>query len=102
MMKIKKNAVSAKCSMAIKKQYLFLLALSIFGVTQLLQAQPVYKIQQTKDIDMKLSGTSTLHDWVMTAQNTTGAAQFGFKGAGDRELNVLKSLTFSLIVTDLK
>lgn len=66
------------------------------------QGQSVYKIQQTNDVDMKLSGTSTLHNWVMNAQNTTGAAQFGFSETGGKELNSLKSLTFSLLVTDLK
>ena len=51
---------------------------------------------------MKLSGTSTLHNWVMNAQNTTGVAQFVFKGASETTLSSIKSLTFSLIVTDLK
>jgi polyisoprenoid-binding protein YceI len=77
-------------------------SLFMIGAMQLTQAQSTYKIQETKDIDMKLSGTSTLHNWVMNAQNTTGVAQFGFKETGDKELNSLKSLTFSLLVTDLK
>ncbi len=76
--------------------------LFILGFIQFGEAQATYKIQETKDIDMKLSGTSTLHNWVMNAQNTTGAAQFGFKGPGNTQLNTIKSLTFSLIVTDLK
>ncbi len=84
------------------KQSILLITLSVIGFIELAQAQPTYKIQETKDVNMKLSGTSTLHNWVMNAQNTTGAAQFGFKGAGDTQLNSLKSLTFSLIVTDLK
>ncbi len=84
------------------KQSILLIALSVIGSIGLSQAQSIYKIQETKDVNMKLSGTSTLHNWVMNAQNTTGVAQFGFKGAGDTQLNSLKSLTFSLIVTDLK
>ncbi len=87
--------------MKIKK----IIGLTIFiiaGSMQLTHAQAKYKIQETKDVNMKLSGTSTLHNWVMKAQNTTGVAQFGFKGTGDTQLNSLKSLTFSLIVTDLK
>ena len=79
-----------------------MIALMILGSTHFAQAQATYKIQKTKDIDMKLSGTSTLHNWVMNAQNTTGVAEFGFKGSGDKELNSLSSLTFSLIVKDLK
>ena len=78
------------------------IAFFIIGAISSTQAQPTYKIQETKDIDMKLSGTSTLHNWVMNAQNTTGVAQFGFKGTGNAELNTLTSLTFSLLVTDLK
>ena len=84
------------------KQSILLFALSVIGSIELAQAQSTYKIQETKDINMKLSGTSTLHNWVMNAQNTTGVAQFGFKGDGDTQLTTLKSLTFSLIVTDLK
>jgi polyisoprenoid-binding protein YceI len=84
------------------KQNILLVALSVISSAQLTQAQSTYKIQDTKDINMKLSGTSTLHNWVMNAQNTKGVAQFGFKGASDTQLNSLKSLTFSLIVTDLK
>jgi polyisoprenoid-binding protein YceI len=77
-------------------------ALLTMGSIQFTLAQATYKIQETKDIDMKLSGTSTLHNWVMSAQNTTGVANFGFKGSDDKELTSLTSLTFSLIVTDLK
>jgi polyisoprenoid-binding protein YceI len=84
------------------KQSVVMAALFIIGSIQFTQAQSAYKIQETKDIDMKLSGTSTLHNWVMSAQNTTGVAQFVFKGAGDTQLSSLTSLTFSLLVTDLK
>jgi polyisoprenoid-binding protein YceI len=84
------------------KQSILLIALSVIGSIELTQAQSTYKIQETKDIDMKLSGTSTLHNWVMNAKNTTGVAKFGFKGSGDTKLISLTSLTFSLIVTDLK
>jgi polyisoprenoid-binding protein YceI len=81
-----------------------IMALSIFlivGATQLLHAQTKYKIQETKDIDMKLSGTSTLHNWTMETQTFTGEAQFGFK-SGNIQLNSIKSLSFNLNVTDLK
>ena len=67
-----------------------------------LTAQPVYKILATKDIDMKLSGTSTLHNWVMNTQIFTGEAQFVFNVNNAEQLKSLKSLSFNLIVTDLK
>jgi polyisoprenoid-binding protein YceI len=69
---------------------------------QYLSAQPVYKILATKDIDMKLSGTSTLHNWVMNAQTFTGEAQFIFNSNQADQLKSIKSLSFNLIVTDLK
>ena len=65
-------------------------------------AQSVYKILATKDIDMKLSGTSTLHNWVMNTQIFTGEAQFVFNVDKADQLKSLKSLSFNLIVTDLK
>src|ERR1700733_6051264 len=67
-----------------------------------LTAQPVYKILATKDIDMKLSGPSTLHNWVMNTQIFTGEAQFVFNVNNAEQLKSLKSLSFNLIVTDLK
>jgi len=67
-----------------------------------LSAQPVYKILATKDINMKLSGTSTLHNWVMNTQIFTGEAQFVFSIDNTDQLKSVKSLSFNLIVTDLK
>jgi polyisoprenoid-binding protein YceI len=84
------------------RQSINLIALFMIGSMQIMHAQSTYKIEETKDIDMKLSGTSTLHNWTMNAQNTTGEAQFGFKGTSESQLSTLKSLTFSLIVEDLK
>ncbi len=83
------------------QKFMLMGILLIAGSTQLLQAQTKYKIQETKDIDMKLSGTSTLHNWTMETQTFTGEAQFGFKD-GDIQLSTLKSLSFDLNVTDLK
>jgi polyisoprenoid-binding protein YceI len=73
----------------------------VIGSMQLIHAQTKYKIQETKDIDMKLSGTSTLHNWTMETQIFTGEAQFGFK-SGNVQLNSIKSLSFNLNVKDLK
>jgi polyisoprenoid-binding protein YceI len=50
---------------------------------------------------MKLSGTSSLHSWVMNARTFTGQAEFDFKQE-DKILVALKSLTFSLEVLKLK
>ena len=67
-----------------------------------LQAQPIYKIMDSKGIDMKLSGTSTLHKWAMEAKTFNGEATFGFGPANEHQLTSLTSLTFSLEVQNLK
>jgi len=81
------------------KQATVLLAICLTGFTNILQAQSIYKLTDSKDINMKLSGTSTLHNWAMNAQTFSGEAQFVLK---ERQLTSLKALTFSLAVADLK
>ena len=84
------------------KQTLILTAICILGFSSMLQAQSVYKINDSKDIDMKLSGTSTLHKWSMDAKTFSGSADFGFKPGSAAALSSIKSLTFSLAVANLK
>lgn len=84
------------------KRICLILTVSLFGVSYVILAQSNYKITESKDIAMKLSGTSTLHDWVMNAQTFTGEAQFVFEKSNTSQLKVIKSLSFNLIVTDLK
>jgi polyisoprenoid-binding protein YceI len=62
------------------------------------QAQAVYKTGGTGN-SMKMSGTSTFHDWTMNSKDFTGDAQFGLTG---KQLATVKSLTFTLPVEDLK
>jgi polyisoprenoid-binding protein YceI len=78
------------------------LAICLTGFTSLLQAQTNYRITESKDVNMKLSGTSTLHNWTMNAKNFGGEALFILKPGNDHQLSAIKSLTFSLAVTDLK
>jgi polyisoprenoid-binding protein YceI len=84
------------------KQITTLIAICIMGFTSTLRAQSVYKLTSSKDINMKLSGTSTLHDWTMNAQTFGGEAQFSFKPGDARQLSSVKALTFSLAVVDLQ
>lgn len=79
-----------------------LLAICLSGFSSLSQAQAIYKITDAKDVNMKLSGTSTLHNWTMNAKNFGGEAQFIFKPGIDHQLSAVKSLIFSLAVADLK
>jgi polyisoprenoid-binding protein YceI len=81
------------------KKTLLTIAISIMGFTGNSYAQAVYKIAGSKNNNMKLSGTSTLHDWTMNAQVFSSEAQFVLK---DRQISSLKTLTFSLAVADLK
>ena len=82
------------------KQVLFLTAISIMGSLGMAHAQSAYKINESKDMDMKLSGTSTLHSWTMDAKTFSGDADFKTGASG--ELTSVKFLTFSLAVANLK
>lgn len=81
------------------KQATLMIAVCVIGLTGTLHAQSVYKLTDSKDINMKLSGTSTLHNWTMNAQTFSGEAQFAVK---EHQISTLKALTFSMAVTDLK
>ncbi len=81
------------------KQILVLTSICIMGFSSLLKAQTTYKINESKDMDMKLLGTSTLHNWTMDAKTFSGDADFNFKAG---QLISVKALTFSLVVANLK
>jgi polyisoprenoid-binding protein YceI len=86
-----------------KNKFIYTLVLSMICTLALghtLQAQSVYKISDSKDIDMKLSGTSTLHNWSMDAKIFSSTADFKFKVPG--QLAAINSLAFTLAVADLK
>jgi YceI-like domain len=81
---------------------LAMILVCIIGFCAFLQGQGIYRIVDSKDIDMKLSGTSTLHNWTMDAKTFSGEAQFGFVAGNANQLSSLKVLSFSLVVQDLK
>jgi len=74
-----------------------ILSLAAFANTA--KSQSNYKIEETNDVDVKLTGTSTLHKWEMNAKTVSGEGQFVVK---DERLIALKSLFFSVEVEDLK
>jgi polyisoprenoid-binding protein YceI len=81
----------------------FLIVFFLLCLTQVAVAQSSsYTIGESKSNDIKLSGTSSLHDWDMRAYAFTGEAEFDFKKDDDQTLIGLNSLTFSLPVTNLK
>jgi hypothetical protein len=79
-----------------------LMLIYIIGLNSNGYSQSTYKIEDTKDVDMKLLGTSTLHDWEMEATSASGEGQFIFKAGSKSDLTSVKSLSFSLEVKDLK
>lgn len=84
------------------KQALLLTMICMTGFSSLVRAQTAYRINQSTDMDMKLSGTSTLHKWSMDAKTFSGDADFSFKSGSPQQLIAVRSLTFSLAVADLK
>ncbi len=84
------------------KPMLFLLMACLLGIHTATRAQTTYTIKNSKANAMKLSGTSTMHDWDMNSRTFTGEAKFGFTTPEGHELNALTSLSFSLAVQDLK
>ena len=77
--------------------------LSIFTIgISTLYAQSPYQVTASKDNNMKLSGTSTLHKWEMNSKTFSGSAQFGTNPSNINELATVTSLTFTLPVTALK
>ena len=76
-----------------------MVAFGIISFSSALYAQTAYKIADSKNNNMKLSGTSTLHDWTMNAQVFSSDAQFVLAA---HQLRSVKALTFSLAVADLK
>ncbi len=85
-----------------KKQIKGLALIIMIGITNIGYTQARYKIQDTQDVAIKLSGTSTLHDWEMDATRAMGEAQFIFNSGNKSEITSLKALTFTLEVKDLK
>lgn len=79
---------------------LTLLLICITGLNIMGYGQSIYNVKDSEGFDIKLKGTSSLHDWEMDAPSTTGKAQFIFNPNG--ELVSIKSLSFTLQVTDLK
>lgn len=78
----------------------FLALIIVLGVlvfTQTVQAQTSYRI--TEGTQVKVSGTSNLHDWTMLSKSFTCDAQFLLKGG---VLQDISTLNFSLPVTNLK
>ena len=58
------------------KQVLGLIVVFMMGFINVSQSQSTYNISNSNELDMKLSGTSTLHKWSMDARIFKGDAKF--------------------------
>src|ERR1700722_11047900 len=85
-------------SKGLKTLIIFFLALS-YVIVPSLRAQTTYKAS-SKSATMTLYGTSTLHDWTMTATVFSSDAQFTL--SPDNQLTALNALTVSLPIHNLK
>jgi polyisoprenoid-binding protein YceI len=84
------------------KQFIILIVFYLLCLPHVAAQSSSYAISEPKSNHMKLSGTSSLHDWDMNAHIFTGKAEFDFKKGDDQTLIGLNSLNFSLPVTNLK
>ncbi|TDQ11436.1 YceI family protein [Pedobacter metabolipauper] len=83
-----------------KRSLICILLISVLSITGL-QAQ-VYKLSASKDNIVKVSGTSNVHDWKMTAMDPVCEADFGAISATDGIPKSLNALTFSVNAKSLK
>ncbi|RZK73063.1 MAG: YceI family protein, partial [Pedobacter sp.] len=91
--------MKTKLNQSAIKQAIYLIALLVTGMTlpSGLQAQTPYKISSGSQI--KVSGTSNLHDWTMIASTFTCEGSFAVSGT---QLKDIKALSFVLPVKNLK
>ncbi len=75
------------------------LAIIFLAFAGSLRAQDVYR---AADPDIKVLGTSNLHNWSMEAKDITGSAKFGFPAAGGGQPQSLTALDLSIPVHNLK
>lgn len=74
-----------------------LLAALSFSIYSTALAQSNY---ESKKVDISLTGTSTLHDWEMTA--ATGKSEAQFTVGADGKITSLSKLSFTLLAKNLK
>lgn len=67
-----------------------------------LRAQDLYMLSSIKASNIKVLGTSNVHDWSMEAQNPTAEASFSAPTGNDGVPKNLISLTFSVAAKSLK
>lgn len=75
---------------------LLLLTIIFSGLNQTLMAQSHFKIGTSKVNEMKISGTSTFHDWTMKTAVFSGKATFNI--GAENHITKLSAIAFNLPV----
>ena len=79
---------------------LLLTMMILSGMNQTIKAQSNFKIGKSTQNEMKISGTSSFHDWKMKTSTFSGKAIFSF--GTDDQISKLSALEFNLPVLTLK
>src|ERR1035438_5332857 len=74
----------------------------LLGTQVVLMAQDTYKITNSANADIKVLGTSNLHNWTMETKTMTCTAKFIFLPANPDQLQSLTTLVLSVPIQDLK
>lgn len=77
-----------------------LLTITFSGLNQTVLAQSHFKIGTSKVNEMKISGTSTFHDWTMKTASFSGKAAFNI--GAENQITKLSAIAFNLPVLTLK
>jgi hypothetical protein len=72
------------------------------GFSDILPAGDAYRPTTSGNADIKVSGTSNLHDWTMEAKDISCSATFNFLPGNNGEPKSLTTLTLSVPVLQLK
>ena len=83
-------------------KFAFILWCAIGHYTVLAQPQSLYRAGKPGTGNIKLSGTSSLHNWDMHSKVFSGEALFIFDPANRDVLTSIPSLTFTIAVAQLK
>jgi hypothetical protein len=76
-------------------------AIIIFlSIPQFVKAQTIYKVSPGPEVNIKVLGSSNVHDWTMTS--TAMESQGEFKFDAERQLVALTSFSFSINAKSLK
>lgn len=92
-----KTSINTQSNRSTMKALIILMAIFVTALTQSVQAQNTYKVAPGSQI--KVSGTSNLHDWTMQASSFSAEGDLIVKNG---QLEDVASLNFALPVTNLK